>query len=209
MIRAVIFDFGGVISKPQNRAMLQDWARDHAGLSEVEIRDGYAAFRPGFDGGVYSGAEMYRRILSALGKPYTEALLTELERRDMESWSVPNPETLAWARELKGAGFKVGILTNMPLTFLPWFDRAASAFRALADAEVISAAVRLVKPQPEIYRLMLERLAVRPDEAIFFDDMPGNVEGARKVGLFSERFTSVAAAKVALEKVMRDLAQDR
>ena len=201
MLRAVIFDFGGVISMPQNRAMLQEWAREHAGLSEEQIREGYAASRPGFDGGDYSGVEMYRRILTALGKPYTEALLEELERRDMESWSVPNPETLAWAKVLKAEGLKVGILTNMPLSFLPWFDRAASEFRALADAEVISAAVRLVKPQPEIYRLMLSRLDVRPDEAIFFDDMPANVEGARAVGLHSERFTSVTEAQAAVARL--------
>ena len=195
MIRAVIFDFGGVISLPQDRDILYRWAEKHTGLTETEIRKGYALFRSGYDHGDYTGAEMYRRILVSFGKPFTEELLAELDRRDSESWSKPNSETYEWARELKATGLKIGILTNMPLAFIPWFEKCASKFRVLADAEVISAAVRMIKPNPEIYREVLSRLGVKAGEAIFFDDVQGNVEGARAVGMNAEVFTSVAKAR--------------
>ena len=199
-IRAVIFDYGGVISMPQQHDVIYDWAASHANLSESEILAGYRNHRVGFDRGDYSGEEMYRMIYRDLGKPCDDATLVELTRRDMESWGVPNPETYAWAKELKSAGYLVGILTNMPLTFIPWFNRAAADFRALADAEVISAQVRLAKPYPEIYQLMIQRLNVNGHECIFFDDLPQNVDGARAAGMNSEVFTSVAAAKTELAK---------
>lgn len=200
MIEAVIFDYGGVISLPQRKDIIYGWAEKAVGMGEADLWKGYAAFRNGFDRGDYSGKEMYRRILTAAGKPFDDALLEELDRRDLDSWSFPNPETLAWARALKKEGLKVGILTNMPLSFIPRYNRAASEFRALADAEVISAAVRMAKPQPEIYREILSRLAVRPGDALFFDDLPANIAGARAVGLNAELFLSAAEARETLRR---------
>ena len=199
-IKAVIFDYGGVISMPQQHDVIYGWAAAHANLSEAEIRAGYSKHRGGFDRGDYPGEEMYRMIYRDLGKTCDEATLAELNRRDLESWGVPNHETYEWAKELKAAGYLVGILTNMPLTFIPWYNRAASAFRALADAEVISAQVGMVKPFPEIYRLMVQRLGIASNECVFFDDLPQNVDGARAAGLNSEVFTSVAAAKADLAR---------
>ena len=204
MIEAVIFDFGGVISMPQKEELLYPWAEERTGLDKAAFWKGYKLFRHDFDAGLCSGDEMYRRILEHYGKPYTEALLSGLTARDLESWTIPNPETLVWEKALKVQGFKTGILTNMPTEFIPKFDACAHEFRQLVDAEVVSAEVKLAKPDPEIYALMLHRLGdIPPENAIFFDDLQPNIDGARAVGLHAERFTGVAAAKAALEALVR------
>ena len=86
----------------------------------------------------------------------------------------------------------------MPSSFIPWFDRCARDFRALADAEVISGLERIVKPNPEIYALMARRMALPPAELFFLDDTQANVDAARACGWHAERFLSVPQAKAAL-----------
>jgi putative hydrolase of the HAD superfamily len=145
---------------------------------------------------------LYYLIGKDMGAVPHAQTLDRLAEMDYDSWAVPNPETLAWARELKNAGFKIGILTNMPTNFIPWFNRAAADFRALADAEVISGAEHIVKPDPAIYALMAKRLELPPESLCFFDDMLPNVEAAQKCGWQSAQFTSVAAAREALAALM-------
>jgi HAD superfamily hydrolase (TIGR01509 family) len=57
---------------------------------------------------------------------------------------------------------------------------------------VISAEVHMHKPQPEIYRLAAERLAVPPEECIFVDDLQENCEGAEAVGMTAVRHRNAA-----------------
>lgn len=199
-IKAVVFDYGGVISKPQNREAFFPWAEKETGLREEIVRKGWTKYRHEFDGGAISGAEMYRKILTDAGIDASDPDLCEmLAARDLESWAELNPDTFVWAQELKAAGYRLGILTNMPREFIPWFEKAKE-FRLLADEEVVSSLVGKVKPNPDIYCDMIDRLNLPPDRILFFDDAVTNVEGARAVGLNSEIFTSVITAREALDR---------
>lgn len=195
MIKAVIFDYGGVIATAQRTEMIFPWCEEHTGLDMATIRAGYDRHRKGFDRDDYSGQEMYRRILVDNGVTPTEALLDKLNELDLLSWSYPNPETYKWAWQLHDAGYKIGILTNMPCCFIHLYNKSAVGFRALADAEVISGAVRMAKPDAEIYNLILEKLGVRAEESVFFDDSRRNVAAALSLGMYSHVFTDVSDAK--------------
>ena len=61
------------------------------------------------------------------------------------------------------------------------------------DVVVCSGDVGLVKPDPAIFQLTLDRLGVAPDEAIFIDDSPGHVAAARALGLQGIHFTTAEA----------------
>lgn len=203
MIKAVIFDYGGVISLPQKKTLFYPWAEKVTGLSESGFRDGYLRHRIEYDRGDISGEEMYRLILSEAGKEASPELLSLLTERDLDSWASANLETFTWAKELRQQGVAIGILTNMPLSFLPRYNRVAIGFRAWADAEIISAAVRLAKPDPTIYHLVLSRLKIAPHEAFFLDDTQSNIDAARAIGLHAERFISTSQARAAFEKCRR------
>jgi putative hydrolase of the HAD superfamily len=196
-IKGIVFDFGGVISAAHDDTF---WAKALAltGWDRDTIWAGWRKHRHLLDADFVTPQGLYHLIAQDLGTPLDGKTLDLLAEMDYDSWAVPNPETLAWAQELKAAGYKIGILTNMPTSFIPWFNRAAAEFRALADAEVISGAEHLVKPNPAIYSLMAARMDLNPSELCFFDDMLPNVTAAQACGWSAAQFTTVDAARTAL-----------
>ena len=66
---------------------------------------------------------------------------------------------------------------------------------------VVSALEGVAKPDERIYRITLERLGVAPQEALFVDDSPVNVEAARKLGIQTVLFTTPEALERELEKL--------
>lgn len=200
-IKGIVFDFGGVISAAHD-ATFWEKAKALTGWHREEIWAGWRRHRWMLDADFVTPQGLYHLIGKDLGITLDGKTLDLLAEMDYDSWAVPNPETLKWARELKANGFKIGILTNMPTSFIPWFNRAAADFRALADAEVISGAEHLVKPDPAIYTLMAQRLALPPETLCFFDDMQPNVEAAQQCGWQAVQFTTVTAARNALNTLI-------
>lgn len=97
-------------------------------------------------------------------------------------------ELVAFIRTLRPQ-YRIGLLSNAwdnlrHLLYNHW--QIADAF----DDMVISAEVKLQKPDQRIYRLAVERLDVRPEEAVFVDDLQVNVQGAISAGLQAVQFTS-------------------
>lgn len=87
-----------------------------------------------------------------------------------------------WLRTLKSRGLKVYILSNYGKTM---FTYAREHFRFLrhADGAVISYTVNKIKPWPEIYRCLIDRYSIVPENAVFLDDLPENLAGAREQGI--------------------------
>jgi epoxide hydrolase-like predicted phosphatase len=82
-------------------------------------------------------------------------------------------------REIRRGGLLTGLVTNSWSTAHYDGDLLAELF----DEVVISAAVALHKPEPEIYRQSAERLSVEPADCLFVDDLRENCEGAEAVGM--------------------------
>ncbi len=181
----VVFDFGGVISV----SPMDGWALyPHCaakGVDRAVMDEGWKRYRHLWDGGFITFAEMYRRIFADAGlPPPDEASLAELWEVDAVAWIRElRPETLVLMRRLKESGKRIGILSNMAPDF---FDRLfvprAAAYRALADAEVISGLVKLYKPERPIFDLTARLMGLPPERLLFLDDTPANVDAARRYG---------------------------
>jgi len=78
--------------------------------------------------------------------------------------------------------FRTAILTNAGSEFRTTFGQIF-ALENYVDQLIISAEEGIAKPDPRLYELALERMGVRPEEAVFVDDLPENIAGAREVGL--------------------------
>jgi putative hydrolase of the HAD superfamily len=76
-------------------------------------------------------------------------------------------------------------------------------FFALFDGIVVSAAVKLVKPEPGIYEHLRERFALDFAESVFIDDLPRNVEAARRLGLPAIRFETTEQVRTELLPLLR------
>ena len=77
---------------------------------------------------------------------------------------------------LKAKGYRLYLLSNAATRQPIYWARAEAS--KLMDGTLISAEVKLLKPDPQIYRTFLRKFALRPEECVFIDDTPINVEGA-------------------------------
>ena len=88
--------------------------------------------------------------------------------------------------ELKAAGYKLYVLSNMSREFID-FLRKQKVYENF-DGDVVSCEVGIVKPMPEIYDLLLERFDLNPAETIFIDDRKENVDAAAAKGIATFHF---------------------
>lgn len=93
----------------------------------------------------------------------------------------PNPKMLKFAKALRDKGYKTSILSNMifPIT---WLNRNFVDFKGF-DPVIISSEVGHSKPDLEIYKILLNRINLEPNEIIFIDNKPSNLVPAAKLGI--------------------------
>ena len=110
--------------------------------------------------------------------------------RDMISQAVGRQETIAptaaLIRDLKAAGYKLYVLSNMSREFID-FLRTKEVY-SYFDGDVVSCEVGVVKPMPQIYDILLDRFALEPSETLFIDDRKENVEAAETKGINAFHF---------------------
>jgi putative hydrolase of the HAD superfamily len=180
-IRAVIFDWGGVLI-PLNFARRGRLMDERLGLAPGTVdRVLWGADWRLLEIGAISLEAYDAHVADGLGLPDRAAL-----RRFYDEYYADDPlvpQVVAAVRSLRGR-YEVGMITNA------WPDhvertRAQYDFdlRAEFDVYINSAEVGLAKPDPAIYQLALERLGVRPEEAVFLDDNLPNVDAARMLGM--------------------------
>ncbi len=104
---------------------------------------------------------------------------------------------LAFIRNLRPA-IRTGVISNAWLgshdAIAPWVNPETF------DTAVFSGDEKCRKPEEKIYRIALARLGVAPEEAMFFDDFPENVEAARRIGIQAEVFSGSRATIELLRK---------
>ena len=106
----------------------------------------------------------------------------------------PIEGTVAVLRELRGAGTPLYALTNwLHETFPVALERFEfmSWFRGI----VVSGQEKLIKPDPQIYRLLVDRHGLRPEDIVYIDDNPRNSAAATALGMHGIHFTGPAALR--------------
>ena len=188
-IKGVVFDFGGVMTTCTMPERVRPIV-DELGIPWKALEDGFAKYRRLMDGGFMGFDEMYRKIWEEAGVTLSDEVQARILEEDMASFLYPNLRTLAWMRQLKAEGYKIGILTNMWADFGKKFRETFPQFIELADAMVVSGEEHMYKPMKEIYDLLRDRIGLKSEELLFIDDAPGNCEGAHKAGWKALRFIS-------------------
>jgi putative hydrolase of the HAD superfamily len=172
MIKAVIFDFGRVISAPKPASLFRGYE------NELGLRPGMLnRFMFGSDVwqevlvGRKTSDDYWREIGPMLGL-YTPEAISDFRRRYHEDEAINYP-VLELIRRLHGY-YKLAVLSNSPAGLADWL--ADWEMLDLFDVVICSGDEGMVKPDPAIFGLVLERLGVRPQESIFIDDSSGHVE---------------------------------
>ena len=199
-VSAVVFDFGGVMTVTTMPERVRACVRAN-GLDWGVLERGFAKYRRMMDGGFIGLDEMYDQIWADANVTVAPEVRAEILKEDLASFleGYRNERTLAWMKSLKAAGYRLGILTNMPPALAPKFKKTYADFIALADALVISGEERMFKPQRRIYDLLRARIGLPAEELCFVDDVESNCEGALAAGWHCVQFASN-------EQVERDFA---
>ncbi len=203
MIKAIIFDYGNVISQAATGDASAEMKK-LSGIPEDVFSSVYSRFRFEFDRGTISGAEMYKMLLEEDG--YTEQaknseLLEKIALCDLESWRPIRQDVCDWIDELQKSGYKIGILSNMPYEFLDLYEKEIPPF-VQADFACFSCRVKLIKPEKEIYEHTLNGLGVKAEEAVFFDDIQENIDAASNLGIRACLWTGLEKGKKDLDKIL-------
>ena len=184
---SVVFDVGNVLyGWDPDSFLVRQIADDEARLRFIEEVDLYG-WHETLDGGrsfSEASAELsekfpsYAHLISAWGDRFGETITD------------PVPGVHAIVEELDSKGVPLFAITNFSADFwAPFAEREQAFFSRFRDI-VVSGREKLLKPDPAIYYLALDRFRIPAREALFVDDREINVEGALAVGMHAHLFTS-------------------
>jgi putative hydrolase of the HAD superfamily len=188
-LRAVVFDYGMVLTGPQDPEALAALLRI-TGLPFERFETLYWADRHAFDEGKLTGLEFWEKLPRQAGLNLPPGTVEELNLLDARMWTTQNPVMLDWQLRLKQCGILTAILSNMGDNVLANMKREFDWLPRF-DVLVWSFQLRVAKPDPAIYRHVLNELGTRPEETLFLDDKLVNVEAAQALGIKAIQFSTV------------------
>ena len=198
MIKNVIFDIGNVLVDFSWKQHMID-----LGFSDecIERLTHYMVQHPLWDEldlGVRHHSEVIADM-KALSPQYAREIDSYFD--DLDGIVRLREGSAAWISGLKKRGCGVYLLSNYP----DWMFELHSKdfdFLPYADGMVVSSHVHLMKPDPKIYRLILEKYSLRAEECVFIDDRAENCAAAEDVGIRSIVFTGAEQAQSELEALL-------
>jgi len=184
-IKALIFDFGGVLVRTDDWSARYAW-EDRLGLSRGELNNIVFNSQPARNAtiGIGSETDVWNHVQKVLGLNTAE--LVELQK-DFWSKDSLDERLVNFILESRPL-FKTAILSNA-------WSNARTLFLEFGldkifDEIFISAEVGIKKPDQAIFDLVVRQLAVKPAEVIFVDDFSENIEAAKTVGMQAILFQS-------------------
>jgi epoxide hydrolase-like predicted phosphatase len=189
--RAVISDFGGVLTTPLIESFLAYQRETGIALEDLGTAMGRMMEQDGgrhplfeLEKGNISEDEFTRRLGAELGRELTSMRDTYFEHLH------PNEPVISYLRGLREDGLRLALLTNNVREWEPLWRAKLPDVEELFEVIVDSAFVGMRKPEPEIYYLTLERLGgdLRFQDCLFLDDIEVNCDAARELGMTAVRF---------------------
>ncbi len=195
---AVVFDFGGVLVDWNPHYLYgQFFADDDAAIDRFLNEIGFVEWNLQQDKG-----RPFKEAVTVLSAqfPHYAHLIKAYDERYEESIRGPVCGTVKILRLLKDAGYPLYGLSNWSTEkfnlvrpkydFFSWFDDI-----------VISGAVKLIKPDPQIFALFLKHIQRTAEECVYIDDSAANVAAADRLGFITIHFTSPAQLGIELDRL--------
>ena len=164
----------------------------------ARFQEVYWPFRPSYDEAKLDAASYWRTVARDLGRPLGERDILRLTQLDVQSWSHLDASMIEWARQVRAAGVRTAILSNMPLDLRNWIVNE-SGWLSDFDFATFSCDLGIAKPAAAIYEHCLAGLGSAASETLFFDDRQPNVEAARRLGIPAFQFTTPRETFAALK----------
>ena len=192
--KAVIFDYGHLLCTAQPKADVEAMAS----LLQMDFRTFYDSswrYRLEYDQAALDPASYWKAVAQRTLSPEDVERLIDL---DNKSWTHPNAVMPGWARQLREAGIRTAILSNMPATVRDAVNRCE--WLPEFDCRTFSCDLHVTKPSPEIYLHCVENLGVASSETLFLDDRPENIRAAEALGMHGIVFTTPEEAAAEIDR---------
>jgi len=188
MIKAFIFDFAGVITTTD---AYWQW------IGERNL-DGKKAVFQKLSEDVDRAHITHQEFVTGFAREMSVA--EETVWPEIKTRFLLNGELISLIVELKKQ-YKIALLSNFTY---PWISELLKEhhLQEYFDEMLISSEEKMIKPDPQFFYKMLEALNIEPNEAVFLDDKPSNVEGAKKLGIHAFLFTTNEQFKSDLQNIL-------
>ena len=193
-VRAVVFDVGKVLYQWDRRYLFEKLIEDQAELDWFLDRVVALDWHELHDAGRPIDDMIEERVAAF---PRHEDLIRAYRARWLETIPGPVPGSLEIVEELAGRYVPLFAITNFGADYWAMFRPTAPVFDLFGDI-VVSGEEKLMKPDPAIYALALERFGLMPGEGLFIDDSLPNVEGARANGFVAHHFSDAGTLRAEL-----------
>jgi epoxide hydrolase-like predicted phosphatase len=178
LIRAIFFDFGGVILRTEYQSPRQHLAErlnmEYDDLVRL-VFDSETSRKASI--GVQTVDAHWAAVMKKLNLPLSES---QSIRKEFFDGDVLDRSLIQLMRDLR-AKYKIGLISNAWNDLRDYIVR--QKFADVFDTMIISAEVGVVKPDAKIFQIALDQLRVQAKEAMFVDDFKVNIEGCEKVGM--------------------------
>ncbi len=197
MIRNIIFDIGNVLTDFRWKGFLEDQGFGEEMVERIARASVYSDTWCEFDRGVWETEQVIAAFVQ--NDPGIEREIYKAYA-DFAGMVTPRAYAIPWIKELKEKGYSVYYLSNFAhkaevecadaLTFMPYMDGGILSYRD-----------KIIKPNAEIYELILSRYGLVAEESVFLDDTLANVEAAERAGIHGILFETKEQAEADLRKL--------
>lgn len=199
MIKVIIFDFGNVV-------LTNDWSHHHPkdldeyseyfGVAHNDLHAGWKANWPDFFIGKTSEDEFWEGFLNTAGSKRKDIGHAKLLWRKYQK---PMEGMLELLRKLK----QKYRLAGLPNIGKGWLDYKREKYKLddIFDVIVSSGYAGVMKPDIEIYKIVLKKIKAKPEECLFIDDKKENLEPAKRLGMKTILFTDIENLKKELSSL--------
>ena len=197
-IKALILDYGGVVSRPQDPEIMDTMIRA-LGVENKDFEMAYRKNRAAYDSGHETATEYWLGVLKHFDIEPGRVDISKLIQQDVESWTRINDSVITFMREIRSRIYNLSMISNMTQDTLAYI-RAGFKWLELFDELIFSCEFGTNKPDISIYADCLKKIKLSPAECLFVDDSAENIEGAAAVGMHTIHFKSFDTFRAAFNE---------
>lgn len=177
MIRAIVFDWGGVLIENPAPLLFQ-YCANKLQMSETSLNTAYQKYEESFQKGIISEKALWGNI--ALEWKTHSPTPSSLWGEAFKNVYKENKEVFKIVSQLKRNSYRTGFLSNTEYPSMRFFQKQRYD---MFDVTVFSCAEGTRKPEKKIYQILLTKLQVQPNEIVFVDDRSDFIHGAQDIGI--------------------------
>lgn len=177
-IRTVVLDIGGVLVGFDFREFIMDKVHDEALTGRIIKASVLNPYWKEYDRGCMTDAEIMDHFCES------DPEIADVIRStfaDIDGMLTRREESIPWIQALERAGYRVLVLSNYSRKALNGCP-GANDFLAYVDGGILSYRDHVIKPDEDIYRLLMDRYGLKPEETVFVDDTQDNIDAATALG---------------------------